>query len=60
MSDSEFLAELLQQVAARSSATADFSESAFASVVAEALVDSGAVPGFEPAFFVHKGMRVDG
>jgi len=60
MSDTEFLAELLQQVAARSSATADFSESAFASVVAEALVDSGAVPGFEPAFFVHKGMRVDG
>lgn len=60
MSDREFLAELLQQVAARSSATADFSESAFASVVAEALVDSGAVPGFEPAFFAHKGMRVDG
>jgi hypothetical protein len=60
MSDSEFLAELLQHVAARSSATADFSESAFASIVAEALVDSGAVPSFEPAFFVHKGMRVDG
>lgn len=60
MSDKEFLAELLQQVAARSSATSDFSESAFASVVAEALIDSGAVPGFEPAFFVHKGMRVDG
>lgn len=60
MSDSEFLGELLQQVAARSSATSDFSESAFASVVAEALIDSGAVPGFEPAYFVHKGMRVDG
>lgn len=60
MSDGEFLADLLQQVAARSTATSDFSESAFASVVAEALIDSGAVPGFEPAFFVHRGMRVDG
>lgn len=60
MTDSEFLADLLQQVSARSAATSDFSETAFASVVAEALVDSGAVPGFEPAFFVHRGMRVDG
>lgn len=60
MSDNEFLADLLQQVSARSSTTSDFSETAFASVVAEALVDSGAVSGFEPAFFVHRGMRVDG
>lgn len=60
MTDGEFLADLLQQVSARSAATSDFSETAFASVVAEALVDSGAVPGFEPAFFVHRGMRVDG
>lgn len=60
MTDDEFLADLLQLVSARSAATSDFSETAFASVVAEALVDSGAVPGFEPAFFVHKGMRVDG
>ncbi len=60
MTDGEFLADLLQQVAARSAATSDFSETAFASVVAEALVDSGAVPGFEPAFFVHRGMRIDG
>jgi hypothetical protein len=60
MTDGEFLADLQQQVSARSAATSDFSETAFASVVAEALVDSGAVPGFEPAFFVHRGMRVDG
>ncbi len=60
MTDDEFLADLLQLVSARSEATSDFSETAFASVVAEALVDSGAVPGFEPAFFVHRGMRVDG
>jgi hypothetical protein len=60
MTDGEFLADLQQQVSARSVATSDFSETAFASVVAEALVDSGAVPGFEPAFFVHRGMRVDG
>lgn len=60
MTDGEFLADLLQQVSARSAATSDFSETAFASVVAEALVDSGAVPGFEPTFFVHRGMRVDG
>ena len=60
MTDGEFLADLLQQVAARSAATSDFSETAFASVVADALVDSGAVPGFEPAFFVHRGMRIDG
>ena len=60
MKDSELLADLLQQVSVRSAATSDFSETAFASVVAEALVDSGAVPGFEPAFFMHRGMRVDG
>lgn len=60
MTDDEFHADLLQLVSARSAATSDFSETAFASVVAEALVDSGAVPGFEPAFFVHRGMRVDG
>ncbi|WP_138518828.1 AIPR family protein [Limnobacter alexandrii] len=60
MKDDYFLAEILQQVNARSLATSDFSEPAFASVVAEALVDSGAILGFEPAFFSHKGMRVDG
>lgn len=60
MTDSEFLADLQQQVSARSAATSDFSETAFAAIVAEALVDAGAVPGFEPAFFVHRGMRVDG
>lgn len=60
MTDREYLNELLQQVAARSAATSDFSEPAFASVVAEALVESGAVPSFDPAFFIHRGMRVDG
>lgn len=60
MTDEEFLADLQQQVSARSAATADFSETAFASVVAEALVDTGAVPGFEPTLFIHRGMRVDG
>lgn len=60
MTDSDYLNDLQQMVAARSAATSDFSEPAFASVVAEALVDSGAVPGFEPAFFLHRGMRVDG
>lgn len=60
MKDDYFLAEILQLVNARSQATSDFSEPAFASVVAEALVDSGAILGFEPAFFSHKGMRVDG
>lgn len=60
MSEKEFLAELQQQVAARSAATSDFSETAFASIVADALVESGAAPDFEPAFFTHRGMRVDG
>lgn len=60
MTDSDYLNDLQQTVAARSAATSDFSEPAFASVVAEALVDSGAVLGFEPAFFLHRGMRVDG
>jgi hypothetical protein len=60
MTDSDYLNDVQQLVAARSAATSDFSEPAFASVVAEALVDSGAVPAFEPAFFLHRGMRVDG
>jgi hypothetical protein len=60
MTDSDYLNDVQQLVAARSAATSDFSEPAFASVVAEALVDSGAVPNFEPAFFLHRGLRVDG
>ena len=60
MTDNEVLNDLLQYVAARSAATSDFSESAFSSVVTDALIDSGAVPGFEPAIFIHEGMRIDG
>lgn len=60
MNESEYLNELRQSVAARSAATQDFSETAFAAMVAEALVDAGAVSSFEPAYFVHRGLRVDG
>lgn len=60
MTDNEYLTELLQLVAARSAATSDFSEPSFVAIVAEALIDTGAVPAFEPAYFAHAGMRVDG
>lgn len=60
MNESEYLNELRQSVAARSAATQDFSEIAFAAMIAEALLDAGAVSSFEPAYFVHRGLRIDG
>lgn len=62
MNDEEFHAELLQMVAARGMATADFSVAAFAELVAEALIDSGAVQEFVPLPFrsPNGSMRIDG
>ena len=62
MSEEEFHAELMQTVAARGAATADFTVSAFADVVAEALVESGAVQEFVPLAFrsPDKSMRIEG
>ena len=60
MKDDELLVEVQQAVAARAAATSDFSESAFAALVAEHLVDTGAINGFDPVQFIHRGMRVDG
>lgn len=60
MTDEEYLTEVHQAVAARSQATSDFSESSFAGLVTELLVDSGSITHFDPVQFRHTGMRVDG
>ena len=60
MTDAENLAELHQAVATRAESMSDYTEAAFAGLVAEALVESGSVSGFEPAPFLHRGMRLDG
>ena len=62
MTDEEFHAELMQMVAARGMATADFSVAAFSELVTEALVDSGAVQEFVPLSFrsPNGSMRIEG
>lgn len=62
MTDDEFHAELMQMVAARGAATADFSVAAFTELVAEALVDSGAVQEFVPLSFKSSNgsVRIEG
>lgn len=62
MTDEEFHAELMQMVSARGMATADFSVAAFSELVAEALVDSGAVQEFVPLSFrsPNGSMRIEG
>jgi len=62
MTDEEFHLELMQMVAARGMATADFSVAAFSELVAEALVDSGAVQEFVPLSFrsPNGSMRIEG
>ncbi len=62
MNDEEFHSELIQMVAARGTATADFSVAAFSELVAEALIDSGAVQEFVPLSFrsPNGSMRIEG
>ena len=60
MSLEEFQNELVQIVAARAAASSDFTESAFAEVVTDALADSGAVQEFVPCLFRMRGARIDG
>lgn len=62
MTDEEFHAELMQMVAARGLATADFSVAAFSELVGEALIDSGAVQEFVPLPFrsPNGSMRIEG
>lgn len=57
MKDDELLVEVQQAVAARAAATSDFSESAFAALVAEHLVDTGAINGFDPVQFIRTYSR---
>lgn len=62
MTDDEVHAELMQMVAARGAATADFSVAAFTELVAEALVDSGAIQEFVPLPFKspNGSIRIEG
>jgi hypothetical protein len=62
MNAEEFHSELMQMVAARGMATADFSVAAFSELVAEALIDSGAVQEFVPLSFrsPNGSMRIEG
>ena len=56
----EFSMELKQDVAARAAATGDFSDSAFAEVVAEFLVETGGFSELVPCPYRQTGMKVDG
>lgn len=62
MTDAEFHVDLVQMVAARGMATADFSVAAFTELVSEALTDSGAIQEFEPLAFrsPNGSMRIEG
>lgn len=60
MSDPDCIEDLAQAVTARAAASNDFTEAAFADVVGEALVESGAVEEFERCRYSHRGIRVDG
>ncbi|MBT0570298.1 AIPR family protein [Curvibacter sp. CHRR-16] len=62
MTDEEFHVELMQMVAARGAATADFSVAAFTELVAEALVDSGSIQEFVPLPFKspNGSIRIEG
>lgn len=62
MTEEEFHLELMQMVAARGAATADFSVAAFTELVAEALVDAGAVQEFVPLPFKSSNgsIRIEG
>lgn len=55
-----YYAELMQEVHARAEAMGTFTEIAFAEVVSEHLLDSGAIDGFEPLQYLHQGVRIDG
>jgi len=56
----EFFIDLKQDVAARIESTGDFTESAFAEIVTEFLVDAGTLTEFVPCIFRQRGMKVDG
>ncbi len=60
MTEEEFHEDLMQTVAARASATSDFTEAAFAQVVAEGLIDSGSIVDFTPCPYKHRNLRIDG
>ncbi len=56
----DFHVDLKQDVAARIESTGDFTESAFAEIVTEFLIDSGTLTEFIPCTFRQRGMKVDG
>lgn len=57
---SDFHLSLKQDVAIRAQSTGDYSDSAFAQVVTEHLLESGSLNEFLPCTFRQKGMKVDG
>jgi len=55
-----FFEDLRQDIILRADATENFTDEAFAEVITEYLIDSGAIDEFVPCKFIHRGMRVDG
>lgn len=60
MDNDEFFEDLRQDIILRADSTENFTDEAFAEVVSEYLIDSGAIDEFVPCKFIHRGMRVDG
>lgn len=56
----DFHLSLMQDVALRIEATGDYTETAFALVTTDQLVDSGTLSEFIPCTFRQRGMQVDG
>jgi len=56
----DFHADLMREVVVRADATADSTESAFAAVVSDYLLDEGVISDFVPCVVRQRGFRVDG
>jgi len=55
-----FREELAQDVLVRADTSDNFTDDAFAEVVAEYLAEAGSIEDFVPCKYIHRGMRVDG
>ncbi|WP_175794131.1 AIPR family protein [Burkholderia ambifaria] len=55
-----FREELAQDVFVRADTSENFTDEAFAEVVAEYLAEAGSIEEFTPCKYIHRGVRVDG
>jgi hypothetical protein len=60
MDPREFHQDLKQEVATRAESNGDFTESAFAEVASDFLLETGSITEFNPCPFRQRGMKIDG